>query len=248
MDCLTLHFINNYLVKESVSKMLKIVMDKYTSLLLFFKENIDDLDLDLTFSAEREIFGKLEETELIPGGKNIKVTEANKEEYIKLISEYYLNANTTEQFKEIMIAFYEMIPSPWLAFIDDKELELLMCGIQSYDLQDWRRHTIYKKGYDPNSLQIIWFWEAVKKMEPQDKARLIQFTTGTSRIPATGFSDLFGSITRQPFCIEKWGKPSHLPRSHTCFNRIDLPPYNSYEELEAKLLIAIHESSGFHEE
>ena len=36
-----------------------------------------------------------------------------------------------------------------------------------------------------------------------------------------------------------------LPVAHTCFNTIDMPLYPSCEELEAKLDLAISESSGF---
>jgi E3 ubiquitin-protein ligase NEDD4 len=45
--------------------------------------------------------------------------------------------------------------------------------------------------------------------------------------------------------IEKAGDPERLPKSHTCFNRIDLPPYTSYEQLEKKMTLAVEESMGF---
>ena len=41
------------------------------------------------------------------------------------------------------------------------------------------------------------------------------------------------------FTIEKSGDPNQLPKSHTCFNRIDLPPYKDYETLEQKLTWAV---------
>lgn len=34
-------------------------------------------------------------------------------------------------------------------------------------------------------------------------------------------------------------------RAHTCFNRLDLPPYTSFEMLYEKLLLAVEESSTF---
>lgn len=34
-------------------------------------------------------------------------------------------------------------------------------------------------------------------------------------------------------------------RAHTCFNRLDLPPYPSYTMLYEKLLIAVEETSTF---
>ncbi|KAL5967570.1 NEDD4-like E3 ubiquitin-protein ligase WWP2 [Taenia solium] len=57
-----------------------------------------------------------------------------------------------------------------------------------------------------------------------------------------------GSNGRQLFCIEKTGTEAWLPRSHTCFNRLDLPPYTSYDQLREKLLLAIEETEGFGQE
>jgi E3 ubiquitin-protein ligase NEDD4 len=70
------------------------------------------------------------------------------------------------------------------------------------------------------------------------QSRLLQFTTGTSRIPVNGFKDLQGSDGPRRFTIEKAGEVTQLPKSHTCFNRIDLPAYKTYEALEQKLTIA----------
>jgi hypothetical protein len=59
------------------------------------------------------------------------------------------------------------------------------------------------------------------------------------RIPVNGFKDLQGSDGPRRFTIEKSGDPSQLPKSHTCFNRIDLPPYKDYASLEHKLTLAV---------
>lgn len=59
---------------------------------------------------------------------------------------------------------------------------------------------------------------------------------------------IVGSNGPQRFCIEKVGKETWLPRSHTCFNRLDLPPYKSYEQLVEKLTYAIEETEGFAQE
>ena len=54
-----------------------------------------------------------------------------------------------------------------------------------------------------------------------------------------------GSNGAQRFCIEKVGKETWLPRSHTCFNRLDLPPYESYQQLRDRMIRAIEGSEGF---
>ena len=59
------------------------------------------------------------------------------------------------------------------------------------------------------------------------------------------FQELYGSNGPQLYTIEKWGNPTNYPRAHTCFNRLDLPPYESYQQLRDKLIKAIEGSEGF---
>jgi E3 ubiquitin-protein ligase NEDD4 len=103
---------------------------------------------------------------------------------------------------------------------------------------DWTKFTDYR-GYEKNDQVIQWFWQCIRQWPAERKSRLLQFATGTSRIPVNGFKDLQGSDGPRRFTIEKSGDPAGLPRSHTCFNRLDLPPYTDYESLESKLLFAI---------
>ncbi|KAK2850408.1 hypothetical protein Q7C36_009191 [Tachysurus vachellii] len=74
---------------------------------------------------------------------------------------------------------------------------------------------------------------------------LVQFVTGTSSVPYEGFASLRGSNGPRRFCVEKWGKVTSLPRAHTCFNRLDLPPYHSFSMLYEKVLTAVEETSTF---
>ena len=92
------------------------------------------------------------------------------------------------------------------------------------------------------SLQCIRTWDS------EQKSRLLQFATGTSRIPVNGFKDLQGSDGPRRFTIDNSGEEGQLPKSHTCFNRLDLPPYKTYEALNAKLLWAVEETVGFGQE
>ena len=55
-------------------------------------------------------------------------------------------------------------------------------------------------------------------------------------MPMNGFKELYGSNGPQLFTIEKWGNPNSYPRAHTCFNRLDLPPYESYQQLRERLI------------
>lgn len=92
------------------------------------------------------------------------------------------------------------------------------------------------------------FNQTIRSWDSEQKSRLLQFATGTSRIPVNGFKDLQGSDGPRRFTIEKSGEEAQLPKSHTCFNRLDLPPYKTLEALSGKLMWAVEETMGFGQE
>ena len=144
-----------------------------------------------------------------------------------------------------MRGFYEVVDARLVAVFDARELELVIAGTAEIDTNDWRLNTEYRSGYHDNHQVIIWFWQVIEKFTNEQRLRLLQFVTGTSSIPYEGFSSLRGSTGPRRFCIEKWGKPNSLPRAHTCFNRLDLPPYPTPELLYEKLLLAVEETNTF---
>merc|ERR1712238_172222 len=111
-------------------------------------------------------------------------------------------------------------------------------------IEDWKANTLYTGEYDrnPNNHVCQWFWEVVEEeFDDELKARLLQFVTGTSGVPSRGFSVLQsndGNIRK--FTIDSVPLSiSVYPRSHTCFNRIDLPLYTTKEEFSEKLKEAV---------
>lgn len=214
--------------------------------LLWLKDNdISEMGLDLTFSVTEEVAGQIVEKELKPNGKNIGVTERNKKEYIEKMVKWRLERGVAEQTESLVKGFYEVVDPRLVSVFDARELELVIAGTAEIDIHDWRKNTEYRSGYHDNHPVIQWFWHAIEKFDNERRLRLLQFVTGTSSIPYEGFAALRGSNGPRKFCIEKWGKPTSLPRAHTCFNRLDLPPYTSYEMLYEKLLLAVEESSTF---
>nr|AKH40186.1 ocelliless [Chironomus riparius] len=218
-------------------------MEYYNSL-LWIKEN-DPSELMLTFCVDEETFGYTSQRELKQNGSQIEVTNDNKDEYIRLVIQWRFESRVKDQMKSFLEGFGSIVPLNNIKIFDENELELLMCGIQNIDVKDWKRNTLYKGDYYANHVIIQWFWRAVLSFSNEMRARLLQFVTGTSRVPMNGFKELYGSNGPQMFTIEKWGTPDNYPRAHTCFNRLDLPPYESYLQLKEKLIKAIEGSQGF---
>ncbi|XP_071766362.1 E3 ubiquitin-protein ligase NEDD4 isoform X1 [Centroberyx gerrardi] len=220
------------------------VDSEYFNSLMWILEN-DPTDLDLRFTIDEELFGQTHQHELKPGGTEIVVTDENKKEYIHLVMQWRFVNRIQKQMTAFKEGFYELIPQDLVKIFDENELELLMCGLGDVDVNDWRENTKYKNGYCSNQPVIQWFWKTVLLMDAEKRIRLLQFVTGTSRVPMNGFAELYGSNGPQLFTIEQWGTRDKLPRAHTCFNRLDLPPYESFEELREKLHIAIENAQGF---
>uniref|UniRef100_A0A1I8HY38 HECT-type E3 ubiquitin transferase n=1 Tax=Macrostomum lignano TaxID=282301 RepID=A0A1I8HY38_9PLAT len=219
----------------------------YNSLLSIRDSDLEECDLGMYFSVDYEVLGEIREHELKPGGRDIPVNNDNKEEYIQLIVEWRFRRGVQEQMNAFLNGFKEVIPLEWLRYFDERELELMLCGMQEIDVDDWERSTIYRH-YNRSSKQVQWLWRFIRELDNEKRTRLLQFVTGTCRLPVGGFAELIGSNGPQKFCVEKCGKETSLPRSHTCFNRLDLPPYKSYEQLKEKLLYAIEETEGFTQE
>lgn len=244
----TLPFYKRMLNKRPTLKDLESIDPEFYNSIIWIKENnLEECGLELYFIQDMEILGKVTTHELKEGGESIRVTEENKEEYIMLLTDWRFTRGVEEQTKAFLDGFNEVAPLEWLRYFDEKELELMLCGMQEIDMNDWQKNTIYRH-YTKNSKQIQWFWQVVKEMDNEKSIRLLQFVTGTCRLPVGGFAELIGSNGPQKFCIDKVGKETWLPRSHTCFNRLDLPPYKSYEQLKEKLLYAIEETEGFGQE
>ncbi|KAJ1356705.1 hypothetical protein KIN20_014444 [Parelaphostrongylus tenuis] len=218
----------------------------YKSLEFLLNNPIDDLGLDLNFSLEVEEFGVRSIRDIKPDGRKIEVTDANKEEYVKLVCQMKMTGSIRKQLDAFLTGFYEVIPKQLISMFNEQELELLISGLPDVDIDDLANNTEYKM-YTKTSAQIQWFWRALRSFEPEDRAKFLQFVTGTSKVPLQGFASLEGMNGIQKFSIHMDCRGGdRLPAAHTCFNQLDLPQYESYEKLRDSLLMAVREcSEGF---
>ncbi|KAG7207270.1 hypothetical protein KM043_008944 [Ampulex compressa] len=232
-------------IPASLSDLESLDQEFHQSLMWIKEKDISIEPLELTFSVTEELLGRVAERELKPGGRNIPVTEKNKKEYLERVVRWRLERGVAEQTESLVRGFYEVVDPRLVSVFDARELELVIAGAAEIDLNDWRTHTEYRSGYHDAHPVVEWFWSSISRFTNEQRLRLLQFVTGTSSIPYEGFAALRGSTGPRKFCIEKWGRPNSLPRAHTCFNRLDLPPYPTPEILYEKLLLAVEETNTF---
>ncbi|ORY64156.1 uncharacterized protein BCR38DRAFT_208474 [Pseudomassariella vexata] len=228
----------------SVKDMESFDPDYYKSLVWMLENDITDIITE-TLSVEDDEFGVTRIEDLCENGRNIPVTEDNKHDYVRLVVEHKLLSSVKEQMEHFLKGFHEIIPAELIAIFNEQELELLISGLPDIDVDDWKSNTEYHN-YTPSSQQIQWFWRALRSFDKEERAKLLQFVTGTSKVPLNGFKELEGMNGINRFNIHRdYGNKDRLPSSHTCFNQLDLPEYESYDTLRQQVLKAITAGSDY---
>ncbi len=201
--------------------------------------------LDMTFSTESDELGETKTFDLIPNGRKVAVTDDNKVLYVHLLSDFMLTRAIKKQIESFLQGFHELVPKHIVQIFNEKELELMLCGLPDIDLSDLKANIEYR-GWAPDSQVIQWFWQILSTFDQEEKALLVLFVTGTSKVPLDGFKALQGSNGVNKFTIQKASGVDRLPVAHTCFNQLDLGEYSSMEVMKEKLMFAIKEGSqGF---
>ncbi|TKY54285.1 E3 ubiquitin-protein ligase UPL6 [Spatholobus suberectus] len=216
--------------------------------LIFLKHYRGDIsELELYFVIVNNEYGEQTEEELLPGGRNLRVTNDNVITFIHLVANHRLNFQIRQQSSHFLRGFQQLIQKDWIDMFNEHELQLLISGsLDSLDVDDLRLHTNYAGGYQSEHYVIEMLWEVLKGFSLENRKKFLKFVTGCSRGPLLGFRYL------EPlFCIQRAsGNASEesldrLPTSATCMNLLKLPPYTSKEQLETKLLYAINADAGF---
>lgn len=103
LDCFFSRAVYKRILGRSVSvkDMESFDPDYYKSLCWMRDNDITDIITE-TFSIEDEEFGVAKVVDLVPGGRDIPVTEENKHEYIRLVVDYKLITSIKEQMEQFL--------------------------------------------------------------------------------------------------------------------------------------------------
>ncbi|KAJ1628340.1 HECT-domain-containing protein [Pavlovales sp. CCMP2436] len=211
--------------------------------LLFLKSYQGQLeDLALCYAVTDMVGGREHTTDLKPNGRNVPVTNADRTEYIHLVTNYRLNAQLRRPCADFLRGFTSVVPSAWVAMFSPQELGMVLSGSDApIDVSDWRAHARYASGYHSQHPVIEAFWEVVLEMGAEQRAAMLRFATSSARPPLLGFQWL-----NPPFCVQMAvSEEGRLPTSATCMNLLKLPPYADVAMMREKLTYAINAGCGF---
>eukprot|EP01048_Picozoa_sp_COSAG05_P000496 COSAG05_NODE_13_length_36464_cov_294.169449_22_plen_855_part_00 len=202
------------------------------------------------------------------------VTVENRLAFVELSSDVIMRGRCTRGLAQLQQGFHSIVPLEMIADVGGVicreglsayELQLMVCGKAEINVGELRSSTLYKN-CDMATKECTWFFEVLEgwqsgnpmwetgsddqvKVGPDMVGKVVEFVTGTNRSPPGGWKNL----------RDKAGKKCHFtiyhnddasqrcgwPRSHTCFNKIDLPEYERREQLAQNLHGALKFGMGF---
>ncbi|XP_066933658.1 probable E3 ubiquitin-protein ligase HERC4 [Clytia hemisphaerica] len=196
---------------------------------------------DMNFQVMESIYGESQVIDLKAGGKDILVTQENKDEYVDLFLQHKLHKSVSREFEAFKDGFLKVCDGKALHFLHPQELMELVVGSQEYDFNELEKVAEYQGEYYRRHPIIENFWKVFHELTFPLKKKFLAFLTGTSKVSVLGMKHMKFII--QPVSGGEDG--SHLPVAHTCFNLLDLPRYPDLDTMRKKLHQAIENSEGF---
>eukprot|EP00047_Mylnosiga_fluctuans_P005884 m.243376 g.243376 ORF g.243376 m.243376 type:complete len:956 (+) comp14229_c0_seq1:105-2972(+) len=211
--------------------------------LLFLKHYPGDPEeLALTFAASaQDGDGGYRQVDLVPQGRDVAVTAANRITYIFRMADYRLNTQIRAACSAFCHGLFMVIPQPWLRLFSAPELQLLISGEETHiNVEDFEANCEYGGEYNASHPAIVAFWRIVRRMSDENRHNLVKFITSCPRPPLLGFG-----FVNPRICISSAGHEARLPTASTCINLLKLPVYPDEETLEKNLLYSITSGAGF---
>jgi len=219
-------------------------------------EVLEGLELDFTLHEDHH--GKRRRVDLVFGGADIKVTEGNLEVYLRLYARQKLEAGA-DALQALVQGLHRFCPAALLEAMAQcfsvTDLDALLSGPPGLDVEDWREHTKYQGSICPKRNKVVlWFWAAVRSYDESEQRLLLRFATGRSSAPIGGFKHLKTGEDVCPFTIALKERPkksdlrSFFPTAATCGHLLQLPRYDTEEDLRRYMKLACQEyMMGFSE-
>ena len=187
-------------------------------------ENYQDLNFVIKNSNDIDI-------ELKPGGSNIQISIDNLKEYIELCKSKRIKEfnNSLEYLKK---GFYSVISYDIIQVLNWSQLEEMVCGVNKLDINEFKNNTEYE-GFNIDDQNVQWFWEWFESASENERIKYLKFVSGRSRLSKNenGYKHIISKASQ----AERNG----FPKSMTCFFKLNLPEYDSKEQLVEKMKYAI---------
>ena len=220
------------------------IFNSLNNLLLTNLDNNEDIFFTWNINGE--------ETELINNGNNILIKNNNKQLFINKVIELICFKSVEIELTSLKKGFTNLLSVNYIKIFTIEELDFVLSGQSTINLDDWKINTIYKGNLKEKSKIIQFFWEVLSELNNEELLLFYKFCTGSTRVPIDGFSSLSGPRNKiMKFTIESINNDNNdkpinkLITAQTCFNSIVLPEYKTKEEMKKAINIILENDTNY---
>ena len=189
--------------------------------------------------------------ELVPSGSKKRVTKDNLKEFIELAKNFRVH-EFDQQLHQLKTGFeivmsYKNITS----ILHPNELKLLACGETNCSVEQMKKLIVVavmppstfssdSEKVQYNEKMVKMFWNVMESFSIEERMLFIRFSSGNMGLPAPGLKwdkDLKVNILSREETIKNKQK---MAVSHTCFSSVDIPFFESEEEIGRILRASIN--------
>ena len=87
------------------------------------------------------------ETVKLKGRRPDPVSKGNVNEFIHLRLREAVYGCHRDALTALLAGFHELVPPAAMLLVTARELELALCGTPTLDLDEWKKHTVYKGAF-----------------------------------------------------------------------------------------------------
>jgi hypothetical protein len=212
-----------------------------------YKPDLDENEFETNFNQIYSIEltdGTL--YDLIQDSSQIRVEFADRFKYAQLALKARL-CESDNQIAAVKRGLCKIIPESLLKrknisnlVLTYQELERLICGVKTVDIDLLKFHTKLSADLNENSNRVKWLWEILREVSDDEKIKFIKFCYAQERLPNTHeeFEKLQIKFTIKSYMDKS--KTDAFPKADTCFFSLELPKYTSKETMKAKIIQAIN--------
>lgn len=182
---------------------------------------------DVAWTAKRSD-GKI--IELIPHGRKKSVHVMDLDHFLALFVEAKLS-ESQQAMTAFRIGLLSIIPNNALTLLTGEELERIVCGNRSIDIQRLKENTEYDEDVTVDDVHIQYFWDVLMNdFNENEKSAFLRFVWARPTLPPKEMDFPQKFKIQSAVGDDANMKPDqYLPKAHTCFFSLNLPRYSSKE-------------------
>ena len=228
--------VGDELTKEDVRFIDDLFYQDLETILAKSKE-LSDEEFDSAFGETHTMSTLLSDdtvVDLEENGRNIPLKRANAQSYCDKALKARLE-ESKQQVEALAAGIDKTFDRRFLRMMNWRFLEYKIVGMNEVSVERLKQITSYRHCSETHEV-VKRYWQVMEGFSNDDKISYLRFVWGRTRLPLKEEE----CVELHTIQLDENADSKRLPVGRTCFFRLELPPYESIQQMKAKLSYSIN--------